>query len=78
MVFLVKTDIRQAEYVAERIRKAIDSNEFDVVGHVTISIGMSQWFAEREPINAILKGADDALYQAKHNGRNRTEVHKVN
>ncbi|MFH4711734.1 sensor domain-containing diguanylate cyclase [Vibrio alginolyticus] len=78
MVFLVKTDIRQAEYVAERIRKAIESNEFDVVGHVTISIGMSQWFAEREPINAILKGADDALYQAKRNGRNRTEVHKVN
>lgn len=76
MVFLVKADIRQAEYVAERIRKSIESNEFNVVGHVTISIGVSQWLAEREPISAVLKGADDALYQAKHNGRNRTEVHK--
>lgn len=77
MVFLTNTDIRQAKHVAERIRKSIESNEFDVVGHVTISIGVSQWLADGEPINAILKGADDALYLAKHNGRNRTEIDKV-
>ncbi|WP_375293768.1 hypothetical protein [Vibrio sp. Y53_MX_L15] len=35
---------------------------------------MSHWSAEDEPISATLKRADDALYQAKHNGRNRTEL----
>lgn len=77
MVFLTNTDMRQAKHVAERIRKSIESNEFDVVGCVTISIGVSQWLAGEEPINAVLKGADDALYLAKNNGRNRTEIDKV-
>ncbi|EGR0306962.1 diguanylate cyclase [Vibrio alginolyticus] len=76
MVFLIRAGIRQAENVAERIRQSIELNEFDIVGHVTISIGVSQWLPESEPINAILKGADDALYHAKNNGRNRVEVHK--
>ncbi|HHC6764118.1 TPA: diguanylate cyclase, partial [Vibrio parahaemolyticus] len=72
--FLVKTDIHQAKFVADRIRKSIALNKFDAVDHVTISIGVSHWSAEDEPISATLKGADDALYQAKHNGRNRTEL----
>lgn len=74
IVFLVGMDIHQAKFVAERIRKSIASNKFEVVGHVTISIGVSHWLAEDKPISATLKGADDALYQAKHNGRNRTEL----
>ncbi len=74
IVFLVKTDIHQAKLVAERIRKSIALNKFDAVEHVTISIGVSHWSAEDEPISATLKRADDALYQAKHNGRNRIEL----
>ncbi|WGY45363.1 sensor domain-containing diguanylate cyclase [Vibrio sp. ABG19] len=74
IAFLTKTDVNQAFNSAERIRKAIENYPFDTVGQVTISIGVSYWDSAGEPINAILKNADDALYQAKHNGRNRTEI----
>ncbi|MFN1551194.1 sensor domain-containing diguanylate cyclase [Vibrio natriegens] len=72
IVFLTKTDLDQAFMVAERVRKSIESHEFDTVGNVTISVGISHWDGTNEPINAVLKNADDALYQAKHNGRNQT------
>ncbi len=74
IVFLTKTDLDQAFMVAERVRKSIESQEFASVGHVTISVGVSHWDGTNEPINAVLKHADDALYQAKHNGRNQTAV----
>ncbi|MCF7482356.1 sensor domain-containing diguanylate cyclase [Vibrio sp. J1-1] len=74
IVFLTKTDLDQAFVVAERVRKSIELHEFSTVGNVTISVGVSYWDATDEPINAVLKHADDALYQAKHNGRNQTAV----
>nr|WP_321459990.1 sensor domain-containing diguanylate cyclase [uncultured Vibrio sp.] len=72
IVFLTKTELEQAFLVAERVRQSIESQEFSTVGHVTISAGVSHWNGANEPINAALKNADDALYQAKHNGRNQT------
>ncbi|MGY0614985.1 sensor domain-containing diguanylate cyclase [Vibrio sp. FJH11] len=74
IVFLTQTDLDQALVVAERVRKSIESHEFLTVGNVTISVGVSHWDGTNEPINAVLKSADDALYQAKHNGRNQTVV----
>ncbi|MGP8307714.1 sensor domain-containing diguanylate cyclase [Vibrio sp. YIC-376] len=74
MVFLANADVRQAIEVAERIRKSIENYEFDTVGRITISVGVGHWVGNDEPINAVLKSADDALYQAKHKGRNRTEL----
>ncbi|MEI8597983.1 diguanylate cyclase [Vibrio sp. M60_M31a] len=62
---MTKTDLDQAFMVAERVRKSIESHEFDTVGNVTISVGISRWDGTNEPINAVLKNADDALYQAK-------------
>lgn len=74
IIFLTKADVNQAFNVAERIRLSVESHHFDTVGQITISIGLSYWDGGSEPINAIMKNADDALYQAKHNGRNRTEI----
>ncbi len=74
MVFLPKVDINKAFIVAERIRMSIESHVFEKVGHLTMSIGISHWAGKDEPINAVLKSADDALYQAKSKGRNRTAL----
>ncbi|MDV6251756.1 sensor domain-containing diguanylate cyclase [Vibrio sp. EA2] len=74
IVFLTKTDVDQAFVVAERVRKSVESHQFSTVGNVTISVGVSHWDGTNEPINAVLKYADDALYQAKRNGRNQTAV----
>ena len=38
---------------------------------VTISIGIATLETKGEPVNAVLKRADQALYRAKHDGRNR-------
>ena len=34
---------------------------------------VSHWKGNDTPIEAVMKDADNALYKAKHNGRNRTE-----
>jgi len=57
---------------AEHIRKSVEKAYFNSVGHITISIGMT-FYKENENIRDTIKRADDALYKAKKNGRNRVE-----
>lgn len=74
IVFLTEIETEQALLIAERIRQSVATHEFDAIGQVTISIGVARWTGNEKSINAVLKNADDALYQAKHNGRNRVEL----
>ena len=41
----------------------------DVLGTITISIGVAQ-FAAGEAVEAVIRRADACLYGAKHHGRN--------
>ncbi len=68
-----ETDLRRAEALAERIRKVIENYPFDRAGKVTVSFGVTQ-FKEDDTEDTFIKRADDALYKAKKNGRNRVEV----
>ncbi|MDD2308594.1 MAG: GGDEF domain-containing protein [Desulfuromonadaceae bacterium] len=70
---LPETPADAAETVAEHIRAHIEKMENSFEGNsvkVTISLGISDFVAEDTP-DTFLKRADDALYQAKHSGRNR-------
>jgi len=70
---LPETDADAAETVAEHIRTHIEEMENSFENNsvkVTISLGISGFVAEDTP-DTFLKRADDALYQAKHSGRNR-------
>jgi diguanylate cyclase (GGDEF)-like protein len=40
---------------------------------VSMSIGISAWQEGEEDLQPALKGADQALYQAPQNGRNRVQ-----
>ena len=70
---LPETAPEAAEIVAENIRRQIEAmtNEFEgKTIKVTISLGISN-ITDGDSIDSMIKRADDALYEAKHSGRNR-------
>lgn len=70
VALMPKTPLRGACRVAERMLKAIrESNDFSEP--VTISIGVSGYCAEDDTMKNILHRADQALYKAKQEGRDR-------
>jgi diguanylate cyclase (GGDEF)-like protein/PAS domain S-box-containing protein len=58
---------------AERARLAVAERDFGVVGPLTISIGVALRGDLREA-STLYEHADQALYQAKREGRNRTVI----
>jgi diguanylate cyclase (GGDEF)-like protein/PAS domain S-box-containing protein len=71
LIIAVETDIDGAVNLAERIKNAVAALRFDdVKGGVTASFGVTQ-FKPDDTVDSFLKRADDALYKAKHEGRNR-------
>jgi two-component system cell cycle response regulator len=76
LVILPDTDSNVAMAVAERIRKSIASRPFNAGSRlgplsITISIGIAGIESGTDTTNDILKRADQALYRAKREGRNR-------
>ncbi|MDK9718311.1 MAG: GGDEF domain-containing protein [Trichlorobacter sp.] len=70
---LPETPFEQAVVLAERCREQIAANQFSCTDHqtnVTISIGVTGLHRD-DSLDSIIKRADDALYQAKREGRNR-------
>ncbi|WP_225122817.1 diguanylate cyclase [Bradyrhizobium sp. BRP22] len=64
--------------VAERLRSTIEGTAFDVgaeppVG-VTISVGVSEFGRDGDTLDGFLNVADQRLYRAKFEGRNRVFV----
>ena len=77
LVILSPCDKEGAIKAAERLRVAISSKEIDTneqLVPVTISLGIAINTANTLEENQLLKQADEALYFAKNNGRNRVEI----
>ncbi|MGB3272293.1 MAG: PleD family two-component system response regulator [Xanthobacteraceae bacterium] len=75
VVVMPETDLKVAGLVAERLRRAVAGVPFAIERgaraiDVTLSIGIAA-LKGREPPAAALKRADQALYRAKLDGRNR-------
>lgn len=71
-VVLPATAIAEALVVAERMRAKVQSMT-DTPRPVTVSIGVAQWDPETD-IDTLLQQADEALYAAKKQGRNRVSA----
>ena len=71
-VLLPQTDLEAARAVARRICLSLAENVFERAGRVTASFGVAM-YQTGESAPALLGRADDALYRAKRNGRNRVE-----
>ncbi|WP_413283562.1 diguanylate cyclase [Vibrio sp. MA40-2] len=74
LIFLAKTNLQVANNIAERLRKKIEQYSFPTVGHVTVSAGLSHWSGQPMKIEDVIKHADEALYEAKRNGRNQVQT----
>ncbi len=74
-VVLPETTLEGAEIVAERIRSQVEQRCFQYEGKaypVTISVGVAATSGEESLTpNDLISKADEKLFQAKHEGRNR-------
>ena len=70
-VLLVDTNYDQGRVVAEKLRRRIADAVVPPVGQVTISAGVASLPAHAETATELVRIADQALYEAKHGGRNR-------
>jgi two-component system cell cycle response regulator len=73
VIVLPRTDSESAVAVAERLRRAVESAEWQL-RPVTGSFGVACIRPDMETRQELIEAADQALYQAKKNGRNRVEV----
>lgn len=74
-VFLPQTKIEAGLVVADRLRTGIEDYIFKYKNHkirCTVSIGISKSFGDQIALADLLQMADEALYEAKKAGRNRT------
>ncbi len=72
MVMLPETALVGAQWVAERMRKAIENQTT-----VTVSLGVASLPAAGCTMEELVRMADEALYRAKRGGRNRVEIAPV-
>jgi diguanylate cyclase (GGDEF)-like protein/PAS domain S-box-containing protein len=81
-VIMPNTDVDGALHVAENMRLVIEQlkipNKASTVSpYITLSLGVSTIIpTSSQPLDVLIKDADNALYEAKNLGRNRTVIGK--
>ncbi|MDP2560772.1 GGDEF domain-containing protein [Psychrobium sp. 1_MG-2023] len=78
-ILLNRTSLDEAANIAENIRNAIETKSFIKDGlsmDITISIGISELCQKHASIESLYQHADQQLYIAKNNGRNRVAYKK--
>ncbi|MFI5305018.1 MAG: GGDEF domain-containing protein [Nitrospiria bacterium] len=77
IIMLPDTGLQEALIVAERIRckiQSLDLPELNGKSRISVSIGLSERASVEQSWENLIKMADQALYQAKQEGRNRVFV----
>ncbi|MCH8862437.1 MAG: PleD family two-component system response regulator [Proteobacteria bacterium] len=79
VVIMPETGTEQAEIIAERLRESIAEEPFTISSsddklEITVSIGLACCDASTKTSSEILEKADQALYRAKDQGRNKVVV----
>jgi len=76
IVVLPGEDLEKGKKIAERIMKDIDKEDSEherspILNKVTLSIGIATEIPKENDYTVLVNKADQALYKAKRNGRNR-------
>ncbi len=78
LVISTRSDRTDTHHLAERLRSAVEKHVVTLsdgnTASVTISLGVATWNDGYTDGDDFIKAADNALYRAKHNGRNRIET----
>lgn len=77
LMLLVDTGLDGARRVAEKLRRGVEQEVFRLPQERTLSVTLSvgvACFNGHPDYQQLMRRADDALYQAKHSGRNRVVV----
>ena len=82
LVLMSDTSVEIALQIAERLRSSIETLAFDLPGEkgqlsLTTSVGVTSFDPEQDSPETLIKRADDALYEAKNDGRNRVVLQTV-
>ncbi|AXX92725.1 hypothetical protein CPU12_02535 [Malaciobacter molluscorum LMG 25693] len=72
MIICSETDLKGTIKLAQSLREIIRKYDFPGVGNLSASFGVSIYSGD-ENIDSVIAHADNALYKAKSNGRNRVE-----
>jgi len=73
IIIVTDTNIDDTRLLCEKIRLVIEQYPFNKIGHKTASFGISTLISD-DTKESFIRKADEALYKAKRNGRNRIEV----
>jgi diguanylate cyclase (GGDEF)-like protein len=79
IIIMPETDLEAALPVAERLRASICERPVELTDqevHITVSIGVAQKDDNTLNLETLIARADQAMYIAKHKGRNRVAVSK--
>jgi diguanylate cyclase (GGDEF)-like protein len=76
-ILLPETALASGRVVSEEIRTQVEGHDFEgretqPLGKITISLGIAEFPANSDDAASLIKKADEALYRAKHEGRNLT------
>ena len=71
VLMLPQTNLEGSLQVAEKIRQKIEEKAFEGPGRITLSLGAASYPSKPiEDQEALIKAADNALYEAKRRGKN--------
>ncbi|MBC1990247.1 GGDEF domain-containing protein, partial [Listeria seeligeri] len=80
-IILPNISASETEHLAEKIRKKVEKIEFPIVATgsvITISAGIANYNGSNYLTpEALLQAADQALYNAKRNGRNQVHIRET-
>lgn len=62
---------QRAEQLRERVNSITINHEGRTIGNITVSVGVSVWPDNGHDAEQVIDAADEAMYQAKQEGRNR-------
>ncbi|HID5235423.1 TPA: sensor domain-containing diguanylate cyclase [Citrobacter freundii] len=72
-ILIPDISIERARSIAEKVRTEVQNTQIEIVGFITVSIGVTTWKPNTSSISEAFEQADKLLYAAKQNGRNRVE-----